>query len=173
MSEAGTQTAIARARASVPRPDREPLPTIAEVRAALAEVPDPELPVLSVVDLGIVHRVEVDPLGIRVAILPTFVGCPALDMIRGAIAERLGEFGLPVAVETTFEVPWTSDRISPAGREALASVGIAPPAEPGAVRCPFCASASVVMDSAFGPTQCRSLYYCRGCRQPFEALKAV
>ena len=173
MSEAGTHTAIARARAGIRRPDHCPLPTVSEVRAALAEVPDPELPVLSVVDLGIVHSVEVDPQGIRVAILPTFVGCPALDVIRGAIADRLGAFGLPVAVETTFEVPWTSDRISPAGREALASVGIAPPSEPGAVRCPFCASASVVMDSAFGPTQCRSLFYCRGCRQPFEALKTV
>ena len=173
MSEAGTHTAIARARAGLQRADRERLPTVAQVRAALSEVPDPELPVLSVVDLGVVHRVEVDPHGIRVAILPTFVGCPALEMIRAAIAERLGAFGMPVTVETTFEVPWTSDRISPAGRQALAAVGIAPPSEPGAVRCPFCASASVVMDSAFGPTQCRSLFYCRGCRQPFEALKTV
>ena len=171
MSELGTHVSIARARAGTVTATS--LPTIADVRAALAEVPDPELPVLSVVDLGIVHRVEVDGEGIRVAILPTFVGCPALDVIRGAIADRLGTFGLPVAVETTFEVPWMSDRISPAGRQALASVGIAPPVEPGAVRCPFCASASVVMDSAFGPTQCRSLFYCRGCRQPFEALKTV
>ena len=171
MSELGTHVSIARARAGAVTATS--LPTIADVRAALAEVPDPELPVLSVVDLGIVHRVEVDGEGIRVAILPTFVGCPALDVIRGAIADRLGTFGLPVAVETTFEVPWTSDRISPAGRQALASVGIAPPVEPGAVRCPFCASASVVMDSAFGPTQCRSLFYCRGCHQPFEALKTV
>ena len=173
MSETGTYTAIARARAGVARSGPARMPTVSEVRAALAEVPDPELPVLSVVDLGIVHRVDVDGEGIRVAILPTFVGCPALDVIRGAIADRLRAFGLPVGVETTFEVPWTSDRISPAGRRALASVGIAPPAEPGAVRCPFCASASVVMDSAFGPTQCRSLFYCRGCRQPFEALKTV
>ena len=150
-----------------------PEPTVDAVRRALAEVLDPELPVLSVVDLGIVHRVDVDRHGIRVAILPTFVGCPALDVIRASIAKRLGEFGLPVQVDATFEVPWTSDRISAAGRRALAAVGIAPPSEPDAVRCPFCASASVVMDSAFGPTQCRSLYYCRACRQPFEALKAV
>ena len=148
-------------------------PTIDAVRRALAEVLDPELPVLSVVDLGIVHRVDVDRHGIRVVILPTFVGCPALDVIRASIADRLSEFGLPVEVDTTFEVPWTSDRISAAGRRALTAIGIAPPSEPDAVRCPFCASASVVMDSAFGPTQCRSLYYCRACRQPFEALKAI
>jgi ring-1,2-phenylacetyl-CoA epoxidase subunit PaaD len=150
-----------------------PQPSIGAVRRALAEVLDPELPVLSVVDLGIVHRVHVERHSIQVVILPTFVGCPALDVIRATIADRLGEFGLPVQVDTTFEVPWTSDRISAAGRRALASIGIAPPSEPDAVRCPFCASASVVMDSAFGPTQCRSLYYCRACRQPFEALKAV
>lgn len=149
-------------------------PSEASVRAALTEVPDPEIPVLSVVDLGIVHRVEVGADGIDVAILPTFVGCPALDIIRSSIADELGaRFGRPVRVATSFEVPWTSDRISPAGREALKAAGIAPPAAPEDVRCPHCSSADVVMDSAFGPTQCRSLYYCRGCRQPFEALKSV
>ena len=171
MSEFGTHVAIARARAGAV-PATSPT-TVADVRAALAEVPDPELPVLSVVDLGIVHSVDVDRAGIRVVILPTFVGCPALDVIRGSIADRLDAFGLPVAVDTTFEVPWTSDRISAAGKRALASVGIAPPSEPADVRCPFCASGRVVMDSAFGPTQCRSLFYCRACRQPFEALKSV
>ena len=175
MSEAETHVAVAQARArahaGIPGADRAI--TLAAIRAALAEVLDPELPVLSVVDLGIVHRVELDADGIGVTILPTFVGCPALDVIRTSIAERLGAFGLPVRVGTTFEVPWTSDRISPAGRRALATAGIAPPSEPDAVRCPFCASGQVVMDSAFGPTQCRSLYYCRACRQPFEALKAV
>jgi ring-1,2-phenylacetyl-CoA epoxidase subunit PaaD len=149
-------------------------PSEADVRAALAQVPDPEIPVLSVVDLGIVHRVAVERDRIDVAILPTFVGCPALDVIRASIADHLGQrFGRPVRVETTFEVPWTSDRISPAGRVALRRVGIAPPSAPNDVRCPHCASADVVMDSAFGPTQCRSLFYCRGCRQPFEALKSV
>ena len=149
-------------------------PSESDVRAELAAVPDPEIPVLSVVDLGIVHRVDVRPDGIDVAILPTFVGCPALDLIRSTIAEQLGErFGRPVKVATTFEVPWTSDRISAAGRAALRKAGIAPPVDPEEMRCPFCDSADVVMDSAFGPTQCRSLFYCRGCRQPFEALKSV
>ena len=149
-------------------------PSEADVLAALAQVPDPEIPVLSVVDLGIVHRVAVEREHIDVAILPTFVGCPALDVIRASIADDLVErFGRPVRVATTFEVPWTSDRISPAGRVALKAAGIAPPSAPEDVRCPHCSSADVVMDSAFGPTQCRSLFYCRSCRQPFEALKSV
>jgi len=149
-------------------------PSERDVRAALARIPDPELPVLSIVDLGVIHRVDVGPEGIEVALLPTFVGCPALDIMRSAIVERLGdEFAQPIRVATTFAVPWTSDRISATGLDALRRAGIAPPAEPEDVRCPHCASADVVMDSAFGPTQCRSLFYCRGCRQPFEAMKSV
>ena len=149
-------------------------PGEADVRAALAGIPDPELPVLSIVDLGIVHDVRVDADGIEVAILPTFVGCPALDAIRATIGERLERrFDRPVRVRTTFEVPWTSARISPAGLAALLGAGIAPPGTPEDTRCPFCASANVVMDSAFGPTQCRTLFYCRACRQPFEAMKSV
>ena len=149
-------------------------PGEADVRAALAAIPDPELPVLSIVDLGIVHAVRVDADGIEVAILPTFVGCPALDVIRATIGARLERrFDRPVRVRTTFEVPWTSDRISPAGIAALRDAGIAPPGTAEDTRCPFCASANVVMDSAFGPTQCRMLFYCRACRQPFEAMKSV
>ncbi len=176
MSEASTHTSIARARSGASTGSAPPAPpTEADVRAVLAEVPDPELPVLSVVDLGIVHRVAVTSDSIDVAILPTFVGCPALDVIRATIAGALeARFGRPVRVAATFEVPWTSDRISEAGRAALAKVGIAPPAADAAdVRCPFCTSPDVAMDSAFGPTQCRSLFYCRACRQPFEALKSV
>ena len=176
MSEAGIQTGIARARASaVFGAAREGPPAVDEaaVRAALAEVMDPELPVLSIVDLGIVHRVTVGPDGIDVAFLPTFVGCPALDIIRAAIVDRLAVFSLRVRAEATFDVPWTSDRISPAGLDALARVGIAPPGPADQVRCPICTSPDVVMDGLFGPTQCRSLYYCRACRQPFEALKVV
>ena len=124
MSEAGTQVGIARLRAGAivggARPAAPAPVDEAAVRAALAEVMDPELPMLSVVDLGIVHRVEVDAVRgpIRVWILPTFVGCPALELIKTSIADRLAGFGRPVEVTATFEVPWTSDRISPAGRAA-------------------------------------------------------
>jgi ring-1,2-phenylacetyl-CoA epoxidase subunit PaaD len=151
------------------------------VRAALVDVMDPELPMVSIVDLGMIGAVEVADSGpgdgssasIRVELLPTYIGCPALDIIRAAIADRLARFCLPVAVETTFNPPWTTDRVTAAGRAALNAAGIAEPSAPADVRCPFCRSVRIVMDSAFGPTQCRSLYYCRDCRQPFEAMKLV
>lgn len=144
------------------------------VRAALAEVPDPELPVASIVELGMVHRVEVRRDAIRVELLPTFVGCPALDAIRSGVRDRLAAFGRPVDVAFTFAVPWTSDRISPAGLDRLRSAGIAAPTPPGvAPACPWCGSDDVTLDNLFGPTQCRSVHFCRACRQPFEGLKAV
>lgn len=149
-------------------------PTSAAIRSALAEVADPEIPAISIVDLGIVHRAEIAPDGrIHVDLLPTFVGCPAIEAIRAAVTERLSSFGRPVEVAISFEVPWTSERITKAGRERLRESGFAPPAEPDDVRCPYCDSANVTMDSAFGPTLCRSLFYCRTCRQPFESFKAV
>jgi ring-1,2-phenylacetyl-CoA epoxidase subunit PaaD len=193
VSEAGTQVSVARARsgAIVGSRPAATLPVVDEaaVRTALAEVMDPELPMLSVVDLGIVHRVDVGPASgsgpIRVAILPTFVGCPALELIKSSIAERLGAFGLPVEVTATFEVAWTSERISPAGRAALLAAGIAPPgAGSGAggpilidleprVPCPHCGSRRTTVENLFGPTQCRTIRYCNDCRQPFESIKSV
>ena len=119
-------------------------------------------------------------------ILPTFVGCPALELIKSSIAERLAAFGRPVEVTATFEVPWTSERISPAGRAALLAAGIAPPGDgavPGApgglidleprVPCPHCGSRRTVVENLFGPTQCRTIRYCADCRQPFESIKSV
>ena len=149
------------------------LPSEARVRAALAEVRDPELPVVSLVDLGIVERVEVAGGRIAVELLPTFIGCPALELIEASVGQRLASFGVPVKVGFTRRVPWTSDRITAAGLGRLRAAGIAPPLDPAKMRCPWCDSARVVMDSAFGPTQCRSLFYCRDCRHPFEALKPI
>ena len=145
----------------------------AAVRLALTEVADPEIPVVSVVDLGMIERVEVRPDAIRVELLPTFVGCPAVEMIRAAVADRLSVFGRPVFVDTTFRVPWTSDRITASGKAKLRASGFAPPSGEAAVRCPYCGSANVALDNLFGPTQCRSLRYCRACRQPFEQFKTV
>jgi ring-1,2-phenylacetyl-CoA epoxidase subunit PaaD len=139
----------------------------------LRSVRDPEIPTVSIVDLGMVEGVAVHEGRIDVELLPTFVGCPAQQIIRDSVIEALAPFGLPVTAEFTFRVPWTSDRITEIGRERLAASGFAPPAEPADVRCPHCASARVAMDGAFGPTQCRSLFYCRDCRQPFEAFKPV
>ena len=191
MSEAGTQIGVARARAGAVTGRAEALAGSLDetaVRAALAEVMDPELPMLSVVDLGLIHRVEVTPDAgpIRVEILPTFVGCPALELIKSSIADRLAAFGRPAEVSATFEVPWTSERITEAGRAALLTAGIAPPGADSAgtapgglidleprVPCPHCGSRRTVLENLFGPTQCRTIRYCADCRQPFEAIKPV
>lgn len=154
---------------------------------ALAEVKDPEIPTVSVVDLGMVHRVEVGDNLVRVALLPTFVGCPAIDLIRRAVAERLESMAPVVEVEATFAEPWTSDRITPEGRRKLRESGFAPPPAPAtgdqplfatiamrpAATCPYCGSADTTMENPFGPTLCRAIFYCNGCRQPFEQFKAV
>ena len=146
----------------------------AAVNAALRDDADPEIPSISIVDLGVVLDVAVEEAAIRVRLLPTFVGCPALDAIRSAVEERLARFGMPVDVAFTFAVPWTTDRITAKGRERLRQSGFAPPtADLADVHCPYCDAADVRMSSAFGPTQCRSLFYCRSCRQPFEAFKPV
>jgi ring-1,2-phenylacetyl-CoA epoxidase subunit PaaD len=161
----------------------------AAIWAALAEVPDPEIPTISVVDLGVIHRVELadDRSTLRVELLPTFIGCPAIEMMRQAICIRLGELGVAERVEVslTFAEPWTSDRISPAGREQLRSGGFAPPphlrdlAALGelptltVVPCPYCGSRQTTLENPFGPTLCRAIYHCAGCRQPFEAFKPI
>lgn len=144
-----------------------------EVREILRGVADPEIPTVSIVDLGMVEAIDVGDEHIDIELLPTFVGCPAQQIIRDSVIDALSPCGIPVRAEFTFRVPWTSDRISRLGRERLAASGFAPPAELPDVRCPYCRSARVAMDSAFGPTQCRSLFYCRDCRQPFEAFKPV
>ena len=154
-----------------------------EVEDALASVKDPEIPTISIVDLGIVHDVRVDADLIAVELLPTFVGCPALDTIKTAVEERMRPFGRRVEVAFTFVVPWTTERITPAGREALRQSGFAPPivgrASPGLVMleqpvdCPYCGSARTVPENAFGPTQCRTIRYCTACRQPFEQFKEL
>lgn len=149
------------------------VPTRERVLAALREVDDPEIPNVSIVDLGMVLDVQVDRQRIAVELLPTFVGCPALEVIKASVVDALAPFGMPVEAEFTWRVPWTSDRISEAGRARLAASGFAPPAAAEDVHCPYCGSERVAMDSAFGPTQCRSLFYCRSCRQPFEAFKPV
>jgi ring-1,2-phenylacetyl-CoA epoxidase subunit PaaD len=172
VSEGATHVGIARMRAGQTAAGEASVDEAA-VRSAIAEVMDPELPMVSIVDLGMVGRVAVDTTGIEVDLLPTFIGCPALELIRSAVEQRLGAFGRATRIQTTYSPPWSSDRITADGRAALASAGIAPPAPDGEVRCPLCDSPRVTMDNAFGPTQCRSLYYCRDCRQPFEAIKPI
>jgi ring-1,2-phenylacetyl-CoA epoxidase subunit PaaD len=162
--------------------------TEADVWEALAQVPDPEIPAVSVVDLGLVHRVELGDERLRVELLPTFVGCPALELIRASVAERLAGMAPAVEVEMTFAVPWTSDRITAEGRRKLRESGFAPPAPAAAgearslfatigmrptAACPWCGSDDTTLENLFGPTLCRTLFWCNHCRQPFEQFKAV
>jgi ring-1,2-phenylacetyl-CoA epoxidase subunit PaaD len=144
--------------------------TLAAIWEALAEVPDPEIPAVSVVELGLVHSVELDGERLRVELLPTFVGCPALDLIRGSVAERLAGMAPKVEVEMTFAEPWTSERISADGRRKLRESGFAPP---GSATCPWCGSRDTAMENPFGPTRCRAIFWCNRCRQPFEQFKAI
>ena len=146
-------------------------PLESAVWAALEDVHDPEIPTVSVVDLGVVRRVEAEPGRVRVELLPTFVGCPAIDLMRASVEERLREFAEDVEVRVSLREPWTTDRITPRGRERLRASGFAPPSE--SVECPFCGSSATALENAFGPTQCRSIRHCPDCRQPFEAFKAI
>ena len=162
------------------------------VWAALAEIADPEIPAISLVDLGVIRGFAFAPLPaggerLTVELMPTFVGCPAIEVMRQQIGERLAELRVAdeVTVELTFAEPWTSDRITPAGREALRSSGFAPPLHIGSTfsgdsltvlpiaTCPYCASRNTTLENPFGPTLCRAIYHCADCRQPFEAFKPV
>ena len=150
---------------------------------ALREIPDPELPAISLVDLGVILRVELDTESelARIFLMPTFLGCPALDMMRGMIRDRLEQLGLRVQVDVTREQLWSSDRISEMGRRQLQEAGIAPPGPADntliqlfeAAACPHCGSRRTTLESPFGPTPCRAITYCADCRQPFEQFKAV
>jgi ring-1,2-phenylacetyl-CoA epoxidase subunit PaaD len=184
VTEAATHRSIARIRGAIGGVAPAASLDVATVRGALADVADPEIPAVSIVDLGMVEAIEVGADRIRVELLPTFVGCPALDVIRANVVERLRSFGRPVDVRFDYRVPWTSDRITPQGRERLRASGFAPPApsqpdqlllvQLGApVSCPSCGSRRTVLENAFGPAQCRSIYHCTECRQPFEAFKSI
>ena len=153
---------------------------------ALASVPDPEIPAVSVVDMGMIREVSVEGNRTHVVVLPTFTGCPAIDVIVGDVKRAVE--GVPgveeVVVETSFLPPWTTDRITEQGRTRLKDFGLAPPTGTGPVLvtsiglpktavCPFCGSKNTVNENAFGPTPCRALYYCNACRNPFEQFKEV
>lgn len=151
-----------------------------QVWAALQGVKDPEIPVISVVEMGMIAGVAAQGGEVRVEVTPTFVGCPAIPMIRAGIEGAL--LALPgvraATVSFVFDPPWSSDRITPEGLAKLGQFGIAPPGSglmdlELAPACPYCGSAETHLENLFGPTACRSIYYCDGCRQPFEGMKAV
>jgi ring-1,2-phenylacetyl-CoA epoxidase subunit PaaD len=134
----------------------------------LAEVPDPEIPAVSVVDLGIVRDVSAE----RVTITPTYSGCPATHAIEQSIREALDAAGYrQVRIETVISPPWTTDWITDAGRDKLRAYGIAPPSAGSDVHCPQCGSARTEEVSRFGSTPCKSQYRCLDCLEPFDRFK--
>jgi ring-1,2-phenylacetyl-CoA epoxidase subunit PaaD len=143
---------------------------VGDIRAVLEQVPDPEIPALSIVDLGIVRAVAPD----RVTITPTYTGCPATQVIARDIRAALDAAGFrDIAVESTLSPPWTTDWISEAGKAKLKAYGIAPPVPAGsrAVACPRCGSTDTEEVSRFGSTPCKALWRCRACLEPFDLFK--
>ena len=159
--------------------------TVETVWAALAEIPDPEIPVISLVELGVVKDVAVDGDRVHVEFTPTFLGCPALERMRGEMETAIAALGAEADVEVVLDDSWSTDRITPEGREKLRAAGFAPPPprETGAPalvqlqsathRCPYCGSPETRLENIFGPTPCRSLRYCTSCSQPFEQFKTI
>ena len=159
--------------------------TEAAVWEALAEIPDPEIPVISLVDLGVVKDVRVEGEHVRIEFTPTFLGCPALETMRREMETAVRELGGEAQVDVVLDDSWSTDSITPAGREKLREAGFAPPAprsagattlvqlQSKAFRCPYCGSGDTRLDNIFGPTPCRSVRYCKSCRQPFEQFKTI
>ena len=159
--------------------------TAEAVWAAIDEIPDPEIPVVSLVDLGVIRDVAVDGRRVRIELTPTFLGCPALEAMQRALEEKVTALGAEPEVDVIRDDSWSTDRITPAGREKLRAAGFAPPApraagtttliqlQSKAFRCPYCGSTETRLENIFGPTPCRSIRWCESCRQPFEQFKTI
>jgi ring-1,2-phenylacetyl-CoA epoxidase subunit PaaD len=157
----------------------------AQVWEALEQIPDPEIPVVSLVELGVIRSVDVHDGHVRIEFTPTFLGCPALEVMKRAMEEKVAELGVEPEVEVISDDSWSTDKITPAGREKLREAGFAPPApreacapklvqlQTNVFRCPYCGSTKTRLENIFGPTPCRSLRYCDSCRQPFEQFKTI
>jgi len=158
-------------------------PSLKQVWEELNRVMDPEIPVVSLVELGIVREVGYEGEQLVVTLTPTFAGCPALEVMKTAVLERMRELGLgSVLLRTVLSPPWTTDWIVPEARRKLKAFGLAPPALHGGdveilfaeqAACPYCDSDDTVLKNSFGPTPCRAIYFCNSCRQPFEQFKPL
>lgn len=147
----------------------------------LDEVKDPEIPTISVVEMGLIDSIEIDGKSVRIGMIPTFSGCPALDVMKRDIHESLARCGYRPEV-SVLRKPWSTDRMSDSAREKMKSIGLAPPHIHGGnvewemfapVACPYCKSTDTTVENGFGPTLCRAIYYCNSCQQPFEKFKPL
>lgn len=149
----------------------------------LEEVKDPEIPVLSLIDLGVITAVSVENTKVHIEMTPTFVGCPALDVMKEEITALLRTKGCDtVTIDVSFRQPWSSDKISEKGKAALKKFGLAPPPPAALITdleilaspaCPHCNGTHTELRNTFGSTLCRALYYCHDCRQAFEQFKPL
>jgi ring-1,2-phenylacetyl-CoA epoxidase subunit PaaD len=150
---------------------------------SIGSLPDPEMPVVTLADLGILRSIQFDEGSVRVTITPTFSGCPAIHAIKADIHERLRSLGYKeIAVEVALSPAWTTDWISGTGRGKLKTFGISPPARhrgefeirlEDIVPCPYCGSDRTEVRNRFGPTPCRGIAFCNACQQPFEWIKPI
>ncbi len=158
--------------------------TEAEIYSWLEEVKDPEIPVLSLVDLGVITSVKIVDDSVKVEMTPTFVGCPAMDYMKTEVIEVLTGHGIKnPTVEINFKNAWSSDKITEKGKEALKKFGFAPPPSTREIihdldilehaTCPRCNGNHTEMKSPFGPTLCRSLHFCFDCKEAFEQFKPI
>ena len=158
--------------------------TEAKVREALYEVKDPEIPVISVVDLGVIHDVKVrEDDSVYIGMTPTFAGCPAIDAMKEDIIKVLGERGVDkVEIKVLYNEPWSTNKISVRGRQLLKDFGLSPPpAFDGMLTldvlqnavCPNCSSNNTFLMSGFGPTACRAIHHCNNCKETFEQFKPL
>ena len=158
--------------------------TVANIWQALAEVKDPEIPVVSLVDMGIIRQVELANDKVIVTMTPTFSACPALEVMKTDIERKLRDEGIAsVEVKQILDPPWSSDWITDNARQKLKEFGLAPPPKHDgnlqeillidAIACPYCDSTNTIIKNTFGPTLCRAIHYCNDCQQAFEQFKPL
>lgn len=156
------------------------------ILSLLSEIPDPEIPVITIVELGVIRNVRpINETSIELDITPTYSGCPAMKQIEDDVRKKLKEKGFTdIKINTVFSPPWTTDWITPEAKEKLRQYGIAPPehssvdkswltGKPKTVACPRCKSTNTKIVSQFGSTACKALYQCQDCLEPFDYFKCI
>lgn len=157
-----------------------------DILSLLSEIPDPEIPVISIIELGVIRGINIiDETSIQLKITPTYSGCPAMKQIEDDVRKKLAENGFTnITINTIFSPPWTTDWITPEAKEKLRKYGIAPPehstedkssltGKSKTIKCPRCKSQNTKLISQFGSTACKALYQCQDCLEPFDYFKCI